>query len=496
LLRVRAGRRRRLPRGGPRRRRGDRRLHVPGAPPGVLRAPRRAERRPQGLHRRLLPARLRRAARTGPRDARVPAPRDRPVVRDHDAADRGAQRRRRRARPAHRVGRRAPRARRPAALHRLPPRLQDDRRPPHAARDADPGPGLGAAQRAAPRLHRQRARPRGLEHLVPGLRCAAHRARLVRARPLAPHRLRAVPDLRPPPPRPLRGPARHVGAAARPRPDRRRLVLTVGRRAVTSDAAARPGAGATRPPAVAGLFYPADADDLRAAVDRALAAAPVVEPDGRPRAVIAPHAGYRYSGATAGAAYRAVAADAEWVERVAVVGPAHRVPVGGVGVGATTAARWETPLGPVDVDVDAVGDLVACGLAVPADEAHAPEHSVEVHLPFLQRVLPGRPVVPLVVGRAPHVRVAAALERLWDDRTLVVVSSDLSHYLDEATARARDERTRRAILEGRHGDIGAYDACGCVAIGGLLVAARPRRLVARTLAMTTSAAASGDTSRV
>ena len=265
---------------------------------------------------------------------------------------------------------------------------------------------------------------------------------------------------------------------------------------MTSDAAARPGAGATRPPAVAGLFYPADADDLRAAVDRALAAAPVVEPDGRPRAVIAPHAGYRYSGATAGAAYRAVAADAEWVERVAVVGPAHRVPVGGVGVGATTAARWETPLGPVDVDVDAVGDLVACGLAVPADEAHAPEHSVEVHLPFLQRVLPGRPVVPLVVGRAPHVRVAAALERLWDDRTLVVVSSDLSHYLDEATARARDERTRRAILEGRHGDIGPYDACGCVAIGGLLVAARPRPLVARTLAMTTSAAASGDTSRV
>ncbi|HEX6422766.1 MAG TPA: AmmeMemoRadiSam system protein B [Acidimicrobiales bacterium] len=255
------------------------------------------------------------------------------------------------------------------------------------------------------------------------------------------------------------------------------------------------GSGWVRKPAVAGLFYPAEPDALRAAVSGHLARAP--SPDGAagPLALIAPHAGYRYSGATAGAAYRTVAERQGGVERVVLVGPAHRVPV--PGVGASTARAWRTPLGEVPVDVDTCRRLVAEGAAVEADDAHAPEHSLEVHLPFLTEVLGTVPIVPLVVGRCPARRVAHALERAWDDdATLVVVSSDLSHYLSEDQARERDERTRSAIVEGRAGDIGPHDACGAVPIAGLLLAARARHMTARTLAVATSAAVSGDESRV
>ncbi len=252
-----------------------------------------------------------------------------------------------------------------------------------------------------------------------------------------------------------------------------------------------------REPAVAGLFYPADRRRLSAEVAGHVERAAQPLPAIRPQAVIAPHAGYRYSGATAGAAYRAVASRRDEVDRVVLAGPAHRVAVGGIGVGVSTARAWRTPLGDVPVDVDACRALVAAGLAVEADAAHAPEHSLEVHLPFLLEVLGPVVVVPLVVGRCPAQAVADALDSTWDgDRTLVVVSSDLSHYLDEDRARARDDRTRLAIIEGRPGDIGPYDACGCVAISGLLVAARRRSVAPRTLALATSADTSGDPSRV
>jgi AmmeMemoRadiSam system protein B/AmmeMemoRadiSam system protein A len=261
--------------------------------------------------------------------------------------------------------------------------------------------------------------------------------------------------------------------------------------------------GWVREPAVAGLFYPGDPDELRAAVVRHLggaAGAPEPTPDAgsaaAPRALIAPHAGYRYSGATAGLAYRAAAARREAVGRVVLVGPAHRHAVGGVGVGVSSARAWVTPLGEIPVDVDACGDLVAAGAAVVADEAHAGEHSLEVQLPFVLEALGPLPVVPLVAGGCPASAVAAALDLVWDEAALVVVSSDLSHYLPEDEARVRDERTRRAIIEGRSGDIGPYDACGSTGIAGLLVAASRRDVVPRTLGMTTSAEASGDRSRV
>lgn len=250
-----------------------------------------------------------------------------------------------------------------------------------------------------------------------------------------------------------------------------------------------------RPPAVAGLFYPEDADRLRASVAGHLAAAAALDPPVEPLAVIVPHAGYRYSGSTAAAAYRALAGRRGTTDRVVLVGPAHRVPVAGVGV--STARAWRTPLGEVPVDVEACRALVTTGVAVEADDAHAPEHSLEVHLPFLLEVLGPVAIVPLVVGRGTPAQVAAALDRVWDgDATLVVASSDLSHYLDEDTARARDDRTCRAIVDGRTTDIGPHDACGFAAVGGLLDAARARGLAPRTLDVRTSAAPSGDRSRV
>jgi MEMO1 family protein len=269
----------------------------------------------------------------------------------------------------------------------------------------------------------------------------------------------------------------------------------------TSTSAATPGW--VRPPAVAGLFYPDDADQLRRAVAAhlesgvtRLAEADLVSTSDA-RALIAPHAGYRYSGPTAGVAYAAVSSRAGKVDRVVLAGPAHRVPVGGNGVGVTTAAAWHTPLGDLPVDVDTCRRLVDEGVAVDADGAHAPEHSIEVHLPFVLEALGSVPIVPLVVGRCPASRVADALAAVWDsDATLVVVSSDLSHYLADDEARARDDRTRLAIIEGRTDDIGPYDACGCVPIAGLLLAARQRGLEPHTLAVTTSAATSGDATRV
>jgi hypothetical protein len=250
-----------------------------------------------------------------------------------------------------------------------------------------------------------------------------------------------------------------------------------------------------REPAVAGLFYPADPVRLRAEVLRHVRVAPPPRDPAPPKAVIAPHAGYRYSGPTAGAAYRALAPWRGRVQRVVLAGPAHRVPVPGVGV--STAEAWRTPLGDTAVDVATCRDLVAGGDAVEADDAHRPEHSLEVHLPFIREVLGAVSIVPLVMGRASAEAAGRLLERVWGgDETVIVVSSDLSHYLDDVSARRRDGRTAVAILEGRSADVGPYDACGCVPISGLLVAARDQGVVARTLAVSTSADASGDADRV
>jgi len=243
----------------------------------------------------------------------------------------------------------------------------------------------------------------------------------------------------------------------------------------------------TRTPAVAGAFYPADPASLAEMVDGYIAAAPHDGPS--PKALAVPHAGYAYSGPVAGTGYAALASARSTINRVVLLGPAHRVRV--AGVAASGADAFLTPLGPVALDASARElALTLPGVRVD-DAAHAPEHSIEVHLPFLQRALREFVVLPLVVGfPAPDV-VARVLDALWGGpETLVIVSTDLSHYLDYESAAKRDLRTARAVTALDSEGIGDRDACGAYALRALLRVASTRGLAARVLDLRSS----GDTS--
>jgi MEMO1 family protein len=255
--------------------------------------------------------------------------------------------------------------------------------------------------------------------------------------------------------------------------------------------------GWTRPSAVAGSFYPSDPAALRRAVAAHLAgvAPPGDRADaGTPKALIAPHAGYVYSGPIAATAYQTLAAARGTVRRVVLAGPAHFVPVRGVAV--SSADAFATPLGPVTVDDAARTRALAVDGTVVDDAAHAGEHSLEVHLPFLTEVLGPVPVLPLLVGRAAPVVLADVLDALWgDDETRVVVSTDLSHYHDDAAAKAIDRETADAIVA-RCDTLDPERACGAGAVLGLLEAARRHGLNVRLLDLRTSADTSGDPWRV
>ena len=247
-----------------------------------------------------------------------------------------------------------------------------------------------------------------------------------------------------------------------------------------------------RPPAVAGLFYPAEPGELRSMVDGFLREAQ----DGRPapKAVIAPHAGYVYSGPIAGSAFSALAAAAGSIRRVILIGPAHYVPIRGLALPGHS--RFATPLG--EVSIEPAGAQAALRLPqvrlVP--DAHAREHSLEVELPFLQALLGDFEVVPLVAGEAGGDEVAEVLERLWGGpETLIVISSDLSHYLPYDAARRVDRETADQIL-GLGGPLHSRQACGAVPINGLLEAARRRDLVPKLLDLRNSGDTAGDRSRV
>ena len=230
------------------------------------------------------------------------------------------------------------------------------------------------------------------------------------------------------------------------------------------------GTATTRPAALAGTFYPADPDDLRATVAGFLAGVkPSVQPG--PKAVIVPHAGYVYSGAVAGAAYRRLAENAGRVRRVALLGPTHRVYVRGIAV--PTSAAFGTPLGPVALDQDAIAGLRDMPHIVSSDEAHAMEHSLEVQLPFLHRVAPGAALVPLAVGDVTPQAVAEALDRFWSDpHTLIVVSSDLSHFHGYDDAARRDGATAASIERFAGEELNGDRACGYLPIAGLLTVAK------------------------
>jgi AmmeMemoRadiSam system protein B len=249
-----------------------------------------------------------------------------------------------------------------------------------------------------------------------------------------------------------------------------------------------------RQPAVAGLFYPADPGALRAGVEEALAAA-AGQPGPVPKAVVVPHAGYVYSGAVAASAYSRVVPARGRVTRVVLLGPAHRAPV--TAVAASSAEAFATPLGLVRVDVERRDALVDAGLVALRDDAHAGEHSLEVQLPFLQVALGDVAVLPLAVGHVDAGAVAAVLDAVWGgEETLVVVSTDLSHYHDHATATERDRRTAAAVVAKRPDRLGPYDACGVVPLQGLLLSAGVADRRVELIDLRTSADTVGDPGRV
>jgi AmmeMemoRadiSam system protein B len=247
-----------------------------------------------------------------------------------------------------------------------------------------------------------------------------------------------------------------------------------------------------RPPAVAGTFYPASAAALRADVDALLTTQQARGP--APKAIVVPHAGYVYSGGVAAAAYVQLRDAAHELRRVVVVGPSHRVGFRGLAVPA--AAAFATPLGTIRIDAGLRQQALTHPAVITSDAAHQFEHSLEVQLPFLQATLHDFTLLPLVAGDASPEDVAAVLERVWGGNdTLLVISTDLSHYLDYATANARDAATSRHILALK-ADLEGEDACGCVGLNGFLVAARRRGLTPRALSRCNSGDTSGDRRRV
>lgn len=253
--------------------------------------------------------------------------------------------------------------------------------------------------------------------------------------------------------------------------------------------------GRMRRPAVAGLFYPSGAPALRRAIADCAALATHANSPVCPKALIAPHAGYRYSGPVAASAYGILDPWRKLIRRVVLLGPSHHVSLRGL---ATSSAEYFlTPLGPIAVDAGAVLALQELPFVRCRDDAHAPEHSIEVHLPFLQVSLDEFRIAPLVVGDATAAEVAEALDRVWGgDETLVVVSTDLSHYLPYERARTVDAATGEAILRLDVGAIDGSRACGFRALNGLLTVAARRGLMVTALDERNSADTAGDRSRV
>lgn len=238
--------------------------------------------------------------------------------------------------------------------------------------------------------------------------------------------------------------------------------------------------GAVRRPAVAGLFYPDSAATLGQAVDGLLAGARAWVAGTGTKAIIVPHATLSLSGPVAASAYARLRSLRPSVRRVVLIGPTHRVPFQGLALPGIAAYR--TPLGDVPVDVPALGLLRALSGVRDFPQAHGTEHSLEIQLPFLQRVFAGFSLVPILVGDATADAVARALDTLWGGgETFIVVSSDLSHHKPYLVARNSDRRTAEAIEQLDERGIGPEEACGYVAIAGLLRAAKARGLAAERL---------------
>jgi len=248
-----------------------------------------------------------------------------------------------------------------------------------------------------------------------------------------------------------------------------------------------------RQPAVSGLFYPDDAQTLRRMVEGFLAE--VTAKGELPKAIIVPHAGYIYSGPIAASVYARLAAGRSVIRRVVLLGPSHRVFF--QGLATSGAAAFRTPLGDITLDREAIDGLADLPQVVSLEAAHTSEHSLEVQLPFLQLLLDEFTLVPLVVGDVRGDAVAEVLERLWGgSETLVVISSDLSHYHDYQTARVMDQATSQAIVSLHPKALGYEDACGRIPVTGLLLQAQHLGLKGELIDLRNSGDTAGSEDRV
>lgn len=261
-----------------------------------------------------------------------------------------------------------------------------------------------------------------------------------------------------------------------------------------------------RPPAVASLFYPGSSDELRRTVRQLLRESltegdePIptenLEAGTTLRALIVPHAGYVYSGAVAASAYRHLQDCRDRISRVLLLGPAHRVWLQGVAVPTTEA--FETPLGAIPLDTECLAELESTYPFVQGrDDTHAEEHGLEVQLPFLQEALSEFRLMPLVVGEVEAESLADLLEGFREDEhTLIVISTDLSHYLPYAAAQGRDARTAEMIESLDPQALTAEDACGAYPLRGLLNLAAHHRWDIRRQDLRNSGDTAGGRDRV
>jgi len=253
--------------------------------------------------------------------------------------------------------------------------------------------------------------------------------------------------------------------------------------------------GYTRSPAVSGLFYPANPQELHALLHGYLSQAQPGQPGTPPKALIVPHAGYVYSGPVAASAYALLEPLKSVITRVILLGPAHRVAVRGLALPG--ADSFQTPLGRIEIDSEIAEALLALPQVSVNDATHAEEHSLEVHLPFLQEVLGDFKLVPLVVGDATAQEVAEVLESVWGgEETLIVISSDLSHYLDYDTAKALDQKTSAAIEALDYESLSWDQACGRIPVSGLLHIARKKGLHCHLVDLRNSGDTAGSRDRV
>ncbi len=252
----------------------------------------------------------------------------------------------------------------------------------------------------------------------------------------------------------------------------------------------------TRPAAVAGMFYPAAADELQTLVNQLLADNKPKESLTRhiaPRVLIVPHAGYIYSGGIAAQAYNLLSTHTATIKRVMLLGPSHRVALHGMALPSCDA--FETPLGPIKLDTETITKLKLLPEVNTVDAAHAQEHSLEVQLPFLQTVLTHFSLIPVVVGDTSPEAVKALINSCWHEDTLIVISSDLSHFLPYSTATTVDKETLQHILS-YDSHLAGEQACGCRPLNGLLLAATEKDLDISLINYCNSGDTAGDKNSV